>query len=139
MLFRSPFLYITLAPEKVVLKDRYPRRRGGLFCFKSRKLRQHVAVLNNKPESATDRCSFALAMSLFEKISKSLLTFAPREVIFRLCRVILYRRPRLANFPYFVSPSKAVYSLQNRSFLGCFGRFRCCSVFSVLTPKYGLT
>ena len=38
--------------------------------------------MNNKSDSATDCCSFALAMSLFEKISKSLLTFAPREFIF---------------------------------------------------------
>ena len=86
LFFRPPFCILPPAPEKVVLKDRYPRRRGGLFCFKSRKLRQHVAVLNNKPESATDRCSFALAMSLFEKISKSLLTFAPRKDIFTVLK-----------------------------------------------------
>ena len=31
LFFRPPFCILPPAPEKVVLKDRYPRRRGGLF------------------------------------------------------------------------------------------------------------
>ena len=83
LLFRFPFLYITPCTRKGGIERSLSAQAGrSFFCFKSRKLRQYVAVMNNKSDSATDCCSFALAMSLFEKISKSLLTFAPREFIF---------------------------------------------------------
>ncbi|MBR2899222.1 MAG: hypothetical protein IKC23_06325, partial [Fibrobacter sp.] len=65
------FLYITPCTRKGGIERSLSAQAvRSFFCFKSRKLRQYVAVMNNKSDSATDRCCFALAMFLSKKFPK---------------------------------------------------------------------